>query len=154
MKELYKYNFSVLNVQELCEAIDSEKNLRVIAKTTLLLFLLTGENFRPLEIDFVEEWWARYKNEPKYKLPYKYYFKALRYIKRGALTDTKKREVVALLDKTIAVDSDAIHARCIRGGFYSLIGEDLKAKEDFEYVKNFVNKFKEFKTLKENLGVK
>ncbi|MDG6025277.1 MAG: hypothetical protein E3K40_00930 [Candidatus Brocadia sp.] len=48
-------------VQELCEAIDSEKNLRVIARTTLLLFYLTGENFRPLEIDYVKKWWQDIK---------------------------------------------------------------------------------------------
>lgn len=87
---------------------------------------------------------AGYKNEPKYKSPYKYYFKALRYIKRGTSTDTKKREVIELLGKTIDVDSDAIHARCLRGGFYSLIGEDGKAIKDFEYVKNYVNEFKQF----------
>jgi tetratricopeptide (TPR) repeat protein len=131
-------------VQELCEAIDSENNLRVIASTTLLLYYLTGENFRPLEIDSVRKWWLIHKNEPKYKSPYKSYFKALRYIKRGISTDTKKREVIALLDKTIDVDSKTIHARCFRGGFYSLLGEDDKANEDFEYVKNYVNEFKQW----------
>lgn len=40
-------------------------------------------------------------------------------MKRGAPTDTKKREVISLLDKTIDVDPNAIHARCIRGGFYT-----------------------------------
>lgn len=131
-------------VQELCEAIDSEKNLRVIARTTLLLYYLTRENFRPLEIDSVKGWWEKHKNEPRYKSPYKYYFKALRYIKRGTPTDTKKREVISLLDKTIDGDSNAIHARCVRGGFYSLIGEDGKAEKDFEYVKNYVNEFKQW----------
>lgn len=132
-------------VQELCESIISEKNLRVIAKTTYLLQQLTGEYFRPLEIEYVKEWWAKHKNETKYRSPYKHYFEALLYIKeRGTLADTEKREVVALLDKTIDVDSNAIHARCVRGGFYSLIGEDSKAKEDFEYVKNYVNELNQW----------
>lgn len=135
-------------VQELCEAIDSEKNLRVIARATYLLQQLTGKYFRPLEIDFVREWWAKHKNETKYRSPYRHYFKALRHIKRGTSNDTKKRDVIALLDKTIDVDPNAIHARCIRGGFCSLIGEDGKAKEDFEYVMNFVNKFNQQSPIK------
>ncbi|BBO17460.1 hypothetical protein BPIT_17520 [Candidatus Brocadia pituitae] len=115
----------------------------MIARTTLLLYYLTGEYFRPLEIDAVRKWWSNHKDEPKYKPPYKDYFKALRYIKRGTSIDAKKRQIVELLDRTIGVDSNAIHARCIRGGFYSLIGEDGNAIKDFEYVKNYVNEFKQ-----------
>ncbi|MDN3513411.1 MAG: hypothetical protein NG747_03315 [Candidatus Brocadia sp.] len=46
-------------VQELCEAIESERNLRLIARTTYLLQFLTDVPFRPLEIDSIREWWAK-----------------------------------------------------------------------------------------------
>lgn len=43
-------------VQELCESVNSEQNLRVTARTTLLLNYLTRKLFRSLEIDAVREW--------------------------------------------------------------------------------------------------
>ncbi len=51
-------------VQELCESVNSEQNLRVIARTTLLLNYLTGKLFRSLEIDEVRGWWKQNTNRP------------------------------------------------------------------------------------------
>lgn len=44
----------VTAVQELCDSIDKEQNLRVISRMTRTLEILTGEKFYPLDIDAVK----------------------------------------------------------------------------------------------------
>lgn len=53
-------------VQELCDSIDKEQNLRVISRMTRTLEKLTGERFYPLDIDNVKAWWAKNCNQEKW----------------------------------------------------------------------------------------
>ena len=103
-------------VQELCESIESEQNLRVIARTTNLLEELTGEKFRPLEFDFVHNWWEANKEKEIYKSPFKDYLKAINdyndYINQKNLTIKKIKEIILLLEKTKNEFPKALHARC------------------------------------------
>jgi len=121
-------------VQELCESVNSEQNLRVIARTTLLLSKLTGNSFRSLEIDAVKGWWEQNKNETKYQSPYKHYFKFLEYFYTLGFNKDNIKQVTGFLDETIKLEPDALHARCLRGYMMIIFGEFNKAEEEFKVV--------------------
>ncbi|MBF8275857.1 MAG: hypothetical protein HW390_930 [Candidatus Brocadiaceae bacterium] len=119
-------------VQELCESVNSEQNLRVIARTTLLLNSLTGRSFRALDMDAVRVWWEQNKNETKYQSPFKDYLKVYDY---EVVNDTKEREqIISLLDKCIQAEPDAFHARCLRGFNLMLLNDFDKAEKEFKIV--------------------
>ncbi len=131
-------------VQELCESVDSEQNLRVTARTTLLLNYLTGKLFRSLEIDAVRGWWEQNKNETKYQSPYKHYFKFLEYFHTLGMTENNIKQVTGLLDETIKLEPDAFHARCLRGYMMIIFGEFNKAEEEFKEV---AERYRDFRWL-------
>lgn len=119
-------------VQELCESVNSEQNLRVIARTTLLLNSITGKSFRALEIETVKVWWEQNKNETKYQSPFKDYLKVYDY---EVVNDTKEREqIISLLDKCIQAEPDAFHARCLRGFNLMLLKDFDTAEKEFKIV--------------------
>lgn len=121
-------------VQELCESVDIEQNLRVTARTMLLLSNITKISFRSLEIDAVRGWWEQNKNETKYQSPYKQYFKFLEYFLTLGMTENNIKQVTGLLDETIKLEPDALHARCLRGYMMIIFGEFNKAEEEFKEV--------------------
>ncbi len=121
-------------VQELCESVNSEQNLRVIARTTLLLNKLTGKSFRSLEIDAVREWWKQNKNETKYQSPYKQYFRFLEYFYTLGMTENNIKQITGFLDETIRLEPNALHARCLRGYMMIILGKHDKAEEEFKEV--------------------
>lgn len=121
-------------VQELCESVDIEQNLRVTARTMLLLSNITKKSFRSLEIDAVRGWWEQNKSETKYQSPYKHYFKFLEYFHTLGMTENNIKQVTGLLDETIKLEPDALHARCLRGYMMIIFGEFNKAEEEFKEV--------------------
>ena len=122
-------------VQELCESVNSEQNLRVIARTTLLLNELTGKLFRSLEIDAVRGWWEQNKNETKYQSPYKHYLEALEYIPAPSVIDIENaKQAISLLDKIIQAEPDAFHARCLRGLSLIVLKDYDKAEKELKIV--------------------
>ncbi len=122
-------------VQELCESVNSEQNLRVIARTTLLLNSLTGRSFRALEIDAVRGWWEQNKNETKYQSPFKDYLEAFDNKPYPFVNDIKDiKQIISLLDKCIQAEPDALHARCIRGGYLTILADYDEAKKEFDNV--------------------
>ncbi len=121
-------------VQELCESVNSEQNLRVIARTTLLLSKLTGKSFRSLETDAVSGWWELNKNEEKYKSPYKHYFKFLEYFNTLGINKDNIKQVTGLLDETIRLEPNALHARCLRGYMMIALAKHDEAEKEFKMV--------------------
>jgi len=121
-------------VQELCESVDVEQNLRVTARTMLLLSNITKKSFRSLEIDTVRGWWELNKNETKYQSAYKQYFKYLEYFYTLGFNKDNIEQVTGLLDKTIKLEPDALHARCLRGYMMIVLGKYDKAEEEFKEV--------------------
>ncbi|MCF6153920.1 MAG: tetratricopeptide repeat protein [Candidatus Brocadia sp.] len=121
-------------VQELCDSLDSEQDLRVIARMTRTLEKLTGERFRPLDTDAVKAWWSINRSRSEYKSPYGGYLKALTLIRRGSLTGNDVKQIISLLDETIQADPEALHARCLRGFYLMLLGNYDKAEEEFKEV--------------------
>jgi hypothetical protein len=120
-------------VQELCESVDSEQNLRVIARTTLLLNYLTEKLFRSLEIDAVREWWKQNNKETKYQSPYKEYLKVREDMTHGINTGNAQ-QFIPLLDKTIKANPDAFHARCLRGFILIFLKDYPNAEKELEIV--------------------
>ena len=122
-------------VQELCESVNSEQNLRVIARTTLLLSNLTGRSFRSLEIDAVREWWKQNDKETKYQSPFKYYLEAREYLPSPSVIDIENaKQVISLLDKSIQAEPDAFHSRCLRGLSLIVLKDCDKAEKEFKIV--------------------
>lgn len=121
-------------VQEICDSIDKEQNLRVIARMIRALSILTDEYFETLDINKVKTWWRNDTNKEKYKSCYKGYLDALAYIrKKSSLSDEESKYVISLLDKTIEMDPDALHARCLRAAYLANLGKyddaDIELKE-------------------------
>jgi len=130
-------------VQELCESVNSEQNLRVIARTTLLLNELTGKLFRSLEIDAVRGWWEQNKNETKYQSPYKDYLEALEYLPYPSVIDTENvKQAISLLDKAIQAEPDAFHARCLRGFILIFLKEYDKVEKELKIVEDHNKDFR------------
>ena len=121
-------------VQELCESVDVEQNLRVTSRTMLLLSNITKKSFRSLEIDAVRGWWEQNKNETKYQSPYKHYFKFLEYFYILGFNKDNIKQVTSFLNETIRLEPNALHARCLRGYTMILFGEYDKAEEEFNEV--------------------
>ena len=122
-------------VQELCESVNSEQNLRVTARTTRLWNKLTGKSFRSLEIDAVREWWKQNYKETKYQSPYKYYLEVLEYLSYPSVIDIETaKQAISLLDKVIQAEPDAFHARCLRGLSLIVLKDRDKAEKEFKIV--------------------
>ena len=130
-------------VQELCESVNSEQNLRVIARTTLLLNYLTGKFFRSLEIDAVKTWWEQNKKEIKYQSPFKYYLEAYKYIPSPSTINIENaKQIISLLDKSIQAEPDAFHARCLRGWCLIALKDYDKAEKEFKIVEEHNKDFR------------
>jgi tetratricopeptide (TPR) repeat protein len=86
-----------------------------------------------LEIDAVREWWKQNKNETKYQSPYKHYLEALKYMASGINTGNAQ-QFILLLDETIKLEPNALHARCLRGYIMIFSGKYDKAEEAFNEV--------------------
>ncbi|GEM_PF-6849019 len=130
-------------VQELCESVDSEQNLRVIARTTFLLSNLSGKSFRSLEIDAVKTWWEQNKKETKYQSPFKYYLEAYKYIPSPSVINIENaKQIIFLLDKSIQAEPDAFHARCFRGWSLIALKDYDKAEKEFGIVEKLYKDFR------------
>lgn len=129
-------------VQEICDSLNKEQNLRVVARMIRALRILTGAYFESLDINAVKTWWAKNQNQEKYKPCYKGYLEALAYIrKKSSLSDEESKYVISLLDKTIEMDPHALHARCLRAAYLANLGEyddaDIELKEVEERNDNY-----------------
>ena len=128
----------VTAVQELCDSIDKEQNLRVISRMTRTLEILTGEKFYPLDIDAVKKWWEKNRDQEKYKPCYKSLLEARALEKRPSFGSNENdyKQVVSLLKKTIGADPDALYSRCLLGYYYTLLKEFENAEKELNEVEN------------------
>ncbi|MBM4056405.1 MAG: hypothetical protein FJ264_17395 [Planctomycetes bacterium] len=130
-------------VQEICDSIYKEQNLRVIARMIRALSILTDEYFETLDINKVKTWWGKNPNKEKYKSCYKEYLEALAYIrKKSSLSDEESKYVISLLEKTIEMDPDALHARCLRAAYLANIGKYDDAEIELKEVEKRNNNYR------------
>lgn len=141
-------------VQEICDSIDREQNLRVIARMIRALSILTGEYFDTLDINAVKTGWEKDTNKEKYKSFYKGYLETRTYMKgRSSLSDKESKYVISLLEKTIEMDPAALHARCIRASVLTNFRRLDDAEIELKEVENRNNNYRWLYFLKAELFV-
>jgi len=130
-------------IQELCDSLDRQKNLRVISRIIRTLGILTGKNFETLDIDAVNKWWLENRNKEKYKPCYKGYLEAISYMKNKTPSNVEEyNHVISLLGKTIEMDPDALHARCLRGEYLALLEKFSDSEKEFKEVEKRNNNYR------------
>jgi predicted Zn-dependent protease len=95
----------------LCEMLPEEQSLRVRARITRTLELLTKERFHPLDFDAVSGWWKQHSKEKSYSFDWQPLFKAQELLESDP---PKNKEGVELLASFIEKKPDAIYARFLR----------------------------------------
>ena len=125
-------------VQEICDSIDKEQNLRVIARMIRALSILTGEYFDTLDIDAVKTWWGKNRDQEKYKPCYKGLLEARAIEKRPSFGSNENdyKQVVSLLKQTTEADTNALYSKCLLGYYYTLLKEFENAEKEFNEVEN------------------
>lgn len=130
-------------VQEICDSIYKEQNLRVISRMIRALKILTGEPFDTLDINAVKTWWENYADKEKYKSYYKEYMEAVTYLEgKKTISEEESKYLISLLDKTIKMDPDALHARCLRASILTYLRKESDAEKEFNEVENRNNKYR------------
>jgi tetratricopeptide (TPR) repeat protein len=125
-------------VQEICDSIDKEQNLRVIARMIRALSILTGKYFETLDINKVKIWWENDTIKKKYKSCYKGLLAAIAIDKRSSFRINKKdiTAIVSLLKETIEADPDALYSRCLLGFYYTQLKDFENAEKEFNEVEH------------------
>ncbi|MFN7139591.1 MAG: hypothetical protein ACK4UN_09640 [Limisphaerales bacterium] len=100
-------------VAPICDAIIKDDNLKVIARGTRALEQITGHKFNNLDLEEVKTWWAN--NRESYPSDYESYERAAELISAPIVTIDDLTLALSLLDRTISIDPDALHARCLKG---------------------------------------
>ncbi len=123
-------------VQEICDSIDREQNLRVISRMTRTLEILTGEKFYPLDINAVKKWWGKNREQEKYKPCYKGLLEACALWKKPSFGSNENdyKQVVSLLKQTTEADTNALYSRCLLGYYHTLLKEFENAEKEFNEV--------------------
>lgn len=126
----------VTAVQELCDSIDKEQNLRVISRITRTLEKLTGEHFDPLDTNAVKTWWGKNRDQQNYKPCYKGLLEAYALGEKPSFGSNENdyKQVVSLLKQTIDADPDALYSRCLLGWSYTLLKDFDNAEKEFNEV--------------------
>ncbi|MGH8099992.1 MAG: tetratricopeptide repeat protein, partial [Chthoniobacterales bacterium] len=100
-------------VAELIETLKVETNLRVIARISRALSIITNEEFEPWDRDGILSWWRIHDRDPRYQSPFGGFRQALRLLnKENTAEDLPK--AVTLLDETLKADPDAIYTRALK----------------------------------------
>ena len=100
-------------VQELITALQNESNLRVIARISRAVSIISKEEFKPLDRDGILAWWRLHEHDSLYQSPYGGYRRALPFLgKNGNSNDVPKS--VTLLDETLKLDPDALYTRALK----------------------------------------
>src|SRR5207302_273126 len=99
-------------VELLCNDLETEKNLRVVARVTKALSGITKAEFKPLDREAVTAWWTLHKGDSEFVAPYSGVASAVSVLEQRKVGTSN---VLKDLDLTIAGDSDALYARCLKG---------------------------------------
>jgi len=125
---------SKATVGELCRLIERTENLRVAARATRAIQVITGEIIRPLEFEKVEKWWSENSINSAYLGDYDGYCYVAKKMWEPPSSFTKLREFILKLDETIQSDENALHSYCLKAGFLAILGRIGEAKALIEVV--------------------
>lgn len=117
-------------VEELISQLERERNLRVIARISRALTVITKEEFKPLDKTGILNWWTIHKSDQQYKSPYLGFKKAWPFLMKT--DDTKDiPSMISALDETLAVDPDAVYTRVLKGRCLTLSDKLDDAEKEF-----------------------
>lgn len=125
-------------VEELFQQLESEKDLRVRARTVRAIARITKQEFRPLDKSAVEAWWKLHGSEPAYQSPYSGYFRG----RKALMEERSVDEIIRAMDETIRLNPDALHCRCIKATMLTRSGQIDAAEKEFAEVEKRRNDFR------------
>ena len=109
-------------VEDLVDALKKEANLRVIARITRAITLITKVEFKPLDRQAIFDWWQLHDKDPAYQSPYGGFRKALPLLD-SADSAEEKRKVISSLDETIKNDPNAVYTRALKLRYLIAFGD-------------------------------
>ncbi len=133
---------SKATVGELCRLIEKTEDLRVAARATRAIGVITGENIRPLDFDKVEKWWKENYINSAYLGNYDGYCYVAKKMWERPVPHAKLEEFILKLDETISSDENALHSYCLKAGFLAILGRIGGAKALIEIVKKKKSDFR------------
>ena len=129
-------------VQFICESIENQDDLRLIARMTLALEKLTEAKFKPLDIESVKAWWSINKNNNEYKSNYEGYFYVYNELLKGGIVKSNYEKYIKELEKTISTDNNALHARAMKGAILALSNKYIEAESEFNELEKLKSDFR------------
>lgn len=108
-------------LEELIEALKRESDLRVIARISRAIAIITKEEFKPLDREGILTWWRLHEKDPVYRSPYGGFKQAMVLLKKEN-NEADLPKAIASLDETLSADPDAVYARSVK--FRCLIARD------------------------------
>lgn len=133
---------SKATVNELCRLIEKTEDLRVAARATRAIEVITGEKIRPLDFDKVEKWWQENYINSAYLGNYDGYCYVAKKMQEKPISHAKLEEFILKLDETIPSDENALNSYCLKAGFLAILGRIGGAKALIEIVKKKKSDFR------------
>lgn len=90
----------------LCEALQNENNLRVVARLTRAISTVTNQEFKPLEKDVILDWWRVHKTDQEFAADWTLW-------RRYISSNSTGEEAVEILTRFVKTYPSATLARCI-----------------------------------------
>lgn len=100
-------------VEELIQALQHESDLRVIARISRTLSILTKQEFKPLDRDAIASWWRLHARDPLFVSPYRGFKEGLLILDQKD-NSTEIPKLIKLLDETLSADPDAVYTRALK----------------------------------------
>ena len=126
---------SKATVGELVRLIEKTEDLRVAARATRAIQIITGEIIHPLDFEKVEMWWSENSANSAYLGNYDGYCYVIEKIWESPFPKASLEEFILKLDETIPSDENALHSYCLKAGFLAILGRIGGAKALIEIVR-------------------
>lgn len=108
-------------VEDLINTLKRESNLRVIARISRALGIITKVEFKPLDRQAILDWWQLHDKDPIYQSPYGGFLKAELLLGKDDSFE-KKLTIIGFLDETLKADPNAIFTRSLKLRFLIVLG--------------------------------
>jgi tetratricopeptide (TPR) repeat protein len=124
-------------IPHLCERLNIESNLFVVADITKALSTITGEYFEALDIKAVNNWWEANKNASKYQSPYRN-LQNLNSEQSGGIVifipPKAAEKAIKPLTEVLTAEPSAWWTRCLLGSCYAFTGDTNNAEKQLSAV--------------------
>jgi len=108
-----------------------ETNLRVCARITRALNIITDERFDPLDFNAIALWWEKYHDEEEYAWPFHHYFDGVTAFNVGSL-----EEALIHFDRMIEREPEALSSLIFKARILTEQGKYEEAETTFKQVED------------------